>query len=142
MPEQLEVSVDLVDQKVQFVGALRSNPAITVDYRPPIGDGLGYMPLELLLMSLAACSGATVASLLRRMNKDVIGLKVNAMGVRREQHPTSFQEIILEFVLDSKDAGILDIEKAIKLSDETFCPVWAMLKNSVEIRAKYSLNPS
>ena len=139
MAEQLEVSVALVDQKVQFVGALRSNPAITVDYHPPLGDGQGYMPLELLLMSLAACSGATVASLLRRMNKDVTGLKVNAMGLRREQHPTSFQEIILEFVLDSKDAGNLDIEKAIKLSDETFCPVWAMLKHSVEINAKYRL---
>lgn len=41
MAEQLDVSVDLVDQKVQFIGALRSNPAITLDYRPPIGEGQG-----------------------------------------------------------------------------------------------------
>ena len=61
MAEQLEVTVNSTNQKVQFTGVARSNPAITMDYTPPLGDGQGYMPLELLLMSLATCSGATVA---------------------------------------------------------------------------------
>jgi hypothetical protein len=32
MAEQLEVSVNLTNQKVQFTGASRSNPSITFDY--------------------------------------------------------------------------------------------------------------
>ena len=139
MTDQLEVSVDLTNEKVQFSGVSRSNPAITIDYIPPLGDGQGYMPLELLLISLASCSGATVASILRKMRKTVSGLKVNAQGVRREQHPTSFQKISLQFIINSGDVGESDLQKAIQLSEESFCPVWAMLKNNVEIVTEYQI---
>ncbi len=133
MAEQLEVTVHLTNQKVQFTGASRSNPAVTFDYDPPLGDGQGYTGLEMLLMSLAACSGTTIVSLLRKMGKSISGFKVNAKGIRRDQHPTSLQKIFLEFVLNSEDTGESDIQKAIQLSEETYCPVWAMLKNNVEI---------
>jgi putative redox protein len=133
MAEQLEVTVHLTNQKVQFTGVSRSNPAVTFDYDPPLGDGQGYTGLEMLLMSLAACSGTTVISLLRNMGKNISGFKVNAKGIRRDQHPTSLQKIFLEFILNSKDTGETEIRKAIQLSAETYCPVWAMLKNNVEI---------
>jgi len=49
-----EVTVRLTNQKVQFTGVSNANPEqpITFDYKPPIGDGLGYNGLELLLMSI------------------------------------------------------------------------------------------
>ena len=137
--EQLEITVSLTNQKVQFSGVSRSNPAITIDYTPPLGDGQGYMPLELLLISLAACAGATVAALLRRMRKNVAGLQVKAAGLRRDQHPTSFTKIFLEFVLTSSDAEAADLQKAIQLSEEAYCPVWAMLKNNVEVIPEYKI---
>ncbi len=139
MSDQLEVTVQLANQKVQFIGKSGSNPEITIDYIPPLGDGQGYLPLELLLISLAACSGATVVTLLRKMNKNVSGLKVNARGIRRDQHPTSFQKIFLEFILNSKEPEDAAIQKAIQLSEESFCPVWAMLKNNVEIVTEYKM---
>ena len=139
MSESLQASVVLVDHKVQFTGSLRSHPPLTIDYVPPLGDGQGYTPLELLLFSLAACSGATVATLLRRMQKDVSGLEVHVRGVRREQHPTGFAHIDLEFDLKSMNADQETVAKAIRLSEESFCPVWAMLKGSVEITATYTI---
>lgn len=123
MTEHLEIAIDLTNDKVQFSGAVRSNEAITIDYTPPLGDGQGYMPLELMLMSLAACRGATVAALLRRMKKDVSASRVTARGIRRDEHPTCFEKIFLEFVLDSTDAADLDCQKALQLSEETYCPV-------------------
>lgn len=140
MTDQLEVSVTLASEKVQFTGVAQSNPAITIDYVPPLGDGQGYMPLELLLISLAACSGSTVATLLRRVGKSVAGLEVKASGVRRQLHPTSFERILLEFRLTSADATGADLKKAIQISEETVCPVWAMLKNNVEIGWEYRIS--
>jgi putative redox protein len=140
MTNQLAVSATLTNEKVQFTGVAQSNPAITIDYTPPLGDGQGYMPLELLLISLAACSGSTVATLLRRFGKTVAGLEVKALGVRRQDHPTSFERILLEFKLSSPDAADADLQKAIQLSEETVCPVWAMLKNNVEIGWEYSIS--
>jgi len=133
MPEILNATVRLADQKVQFTGTSGSNPAVSIDYTPPLGEGRGYTSLELLLMSLASCSGTSVVTILRKMRKTVSALTVHATGARREEHPTSFKEIRLEFETTSADVEDADMEKAILLSGERFCPVWAMLKNNVEI---------
>jgi len=139
MSEQLEVAVNLTNQKVQFTGISRSNPPITFDYDSPLGDGRGYTGLEMLLMSLAACSGTSIVALLRNMKKSISGFKVKGKGIRRAEHPTSFQKIFLEYTLNSKDAEAKDIEKAIQLSEEKYCPVWAMVKNNVEIVTEYQI---
>jgi putative redox protein len=133
MNEPLAMVVKLVNQKVQFSGTTRSLPAVTADYFPPLGDGQWYTGLELLLLSLAACSASVIVPTLRRMKKEVVNFQVNASGIRREQHPTSFSKIVLDFVLTSPDAAAADLQKAIKLAEETSCPVWAMLKGNVEI---------
>ncbi len=137
--EELKAAVKLINKKLQFSGTAGSNPPVTIDYTPPLGDGQGYTSLELLLISLASCCGSTVASLLRRMKKDVAGLSIEASGVRREQHPTSFERISLEFTFYSRDAAAADVEKAIKMSEEKYCPVWAMLKNNVEIATRFKI---
>jgi putative redox protein len=139
MAEQLEAAVELINNKVKFKGTAKSNDPVFIDYNQPVGDGEGYTSLELLLLSLASCSATSVVTLLRKMKKNISGLKVNANGVRRETHPTAFEKISLEFIVECGDTAVEDIQKAIKLSEETFCPVWAMLKNNVEINAKYRI---
>lgn len=133
MANQLEVNVKLTNEKVQFIGNSRSNLAVTCDYFPPIGDGEGYTGLELLLLSLAACSSSTIVMLLRKIRKTVTGFAVHATGIRQEQPPTAFEKILLEFTLHSPDARETDMEKALELAEKTVCPVWAMLKNNVEV---------
>lgn len=139
MAGQLEVTVNSTNQKLGYTGALRSLPPIAIDYIPPFGDGQGYLPLEMLLMSLASCSGGTIGLLLRKMGKTVSGITVNAKGTRRDRHPTSFQKIFLEFTVNSGDAKDADIQKAIRLAEESVCPVWAMVKGNAEIVAEYKI---
>jgi len=127
------MTIELVNEKLRFSGSTRGLPPVSADYFPPLGDGQGYTGLELLLLSLTVCSATSVVSLLRRMKKTVAGFRVNASGVRRTQHPTSFERIDIEFVLTSPDAAAPDLENAVRLSEESFCPVWAMLKGNVEI---------
>lgn len=142
MSEQLTVTASLMNDKVKFRGTSRSNPEIILDYTPPIGDGEGYTSLELVLISLASCSGTAIALLLRKMRKDVSGLKINVKGSRREEHPTYFEKIHMEFSLVSKDVEEADLEKVIKLSEESICPVWNMIKNNVEISYEYTISRS
>lgn len=135
--EQLDVSVKLTNQKVQFTGVARDNPPVAFDYAPPLGDGQGYTGLEMLLMSLAGCSGTAVAFLLRKMGKHIDGLEVNARGSRRSVHPMSFETIRLEFIVHSADVSDADMARAIGMSEETYCPVWAMVRNNVQIATEY-----
>jgi putative redox protein len=143
MAEQLEeVTVNLTNDKVQFAGISKSNPTrpIAFDYKPPIGDGQGYNGLELLLMSLAGCSGTAIVYLLRKMGKNISGLKVNAKGIRRDQPPIKFEKIFLEFILNSKDTQEADIQKAIQLAEASVCPVWQMVKNNAEVTTEYKIS--
>jgi putative redox protein len=110
-----------------------------MDYFPPLGDGQGYTGLELLLMSLAGCSATSIVYLLRKMEKNVAGFSVRAKGIRREVHPTSFHTIALEFLVTSGDADDASVKRAIHLSEESLCPVWALLKNNVEIKTEYRI---
>ena len=73
------------------------------------------------------------------MNKNIIGLDIIAKGVRKEEQPTGFKTISIILNLKSKDINIHDMDKVIKLSKESFCPVWSMLKGSVEMEVKYIL---
>ena len=139
MAEQLEAVVELLNQKVKFKGIADSKDPIIIDYIPPVGDGEGYTSLELLLLSFSSCSATSVLSLLRKMKKNITGFKVNAKGIRREIHPLSFEKINLEFIINSGDTTETDVNKAIQLSEETYCPVWAMLKNNVEINTAYHI---
>jgi putative redox protein len=122
------------EEKVRFQGRAGNDPQrVTVDYPPPVGDGRGWSGLQLLLLSLAACSGQAVAVLLQRMHQAPARLEVLARGERREEHPTVLTSIELEFVAAGVAADSL--AKAVQMSEEKFCPVWAMLKSGTPIRA-------
>jgi putative redox protein len=133
--EPLTASATLLNERLLFSGTAADFPEITLDYVPPLGDGTGYMPLQLLLISLAACSASSVLTLLRRMGRTISACTVNATGVRRQEHPTGFSAIALSFNIESPDLPDEDFAKAVRLSADTYCPVWAMLKGNVEISA-------
>ncbi|MCZ7556895.1 MAG: OsmC family protein [Bacteroidia bacterium] len=131
----LTASVQLLNEKLRFSGSADNFPDILLDYIPPLGEGSGYMPMQLLLISLSACSASSILTLLRRMGKTITACSVDAEGIRREEHPTAFRSISLTFRIESPDLQVQEFTKAVQLSADTYCPVWAMLKGNVEITA-------
>lgn len=133
MTNELQVTVDLINNKVQFTGKARTNPPIQCDYFPPIGDAVGYTGLELLLMSLSVCSSTAVVHLLRKAGKEVTEFQVKAKGIRNEELPMAFHTIFLDFQLTSPNTDDETFKRIIKFTETSSCPVWAMLRNNVEI---------
>jgi putative redox protein len=84
-----ELSVHAVHQGGMRVLAGTSSHKVLMDYPLQAGEtGKGLTPLQMLLASLAACAANSVALLLKRMNQPVVGLEVDAHGLRRQEHPT------------------------------------------------------
>ncbi len=137
--KELNTSIILINEKLNFTGIVEKNSPVSIDYTPPLGDNLGYTSLELLLLSLSSCVGSSMLTFLRKMKKTITGLEIHAKGIRKEDHPTGFKTIILEINLKSTDTMADDMEKVIKLSEETYCPVWSMLKGNVEVVTKYNI---
>ena len=138
-----EVHTDVVFKAgMKFDGISgRAGKSVDIDFAPTGEDVDGFLPLELLLASLAACSGQVVVGLLKRMGQEVKDLIVHARATKREIHPTVLTSIELEFEFRGGEVDVLSLEKAIALSEERFCPVWAMLKPVVPIKATHRITP-
>ena len=145
MPDKSkEVFTDLklVSDRLNFMGYTDYDQPISVDYIPPLGDNKGYTSLELFLLSLSSCLGTSVLTLLRRMKKTVTSFEVKTVGYRREEHPTGFRNIRINIYLKSPDVSADEIDKAVKLSEDTYCPVWSMIKGNTEVEVVYEIeNP-
>lgn len=138
MKEIITANVEWTD-KLHFWGKGDYGQPVAVDYSPPLGDGQGYGGLDLLLMGLVACSAQTAMSLFIKMKQDVTKFTVSGTGKRTTEHPTVFTEIKVDFVIEGKGLSAELIEKAILLSEEKYCPVWAMLKPSTKISYTVSI---
>jgi putative redox protein len=118
----------------------RAGTAVTLDFaREEEGTIDGYMPMELLLTSLAGCSGQVTVGLLKRMGQEVQDLTIHARGTKKEIHPAVFTAIELEFEFRGGKLEAASVEKALALSEDRYCPVWAMLKTAAPIKATYRL---
>jgi putative redox protein len=129
---ELNISVGDLKGKMQLTGRGHTGHEVAIDYTPPLGDDKGFTSLELLLVSLASCSGHTIKFLLDKMGKSVEKLDVKVIGKRRmDEHPTVVTNAHLKYELKGDGLDLATVEKAIKMAEEKYCPVWAMLRNNV-----------
>jgi putative redox protein len=138
-----EYTVRAVHRGGMRIDGHAAGQSVAMDYPLAAGDQCaGFTPLQLLLVSLAGCSGNSLAVLLRKLKQPVAGIEVEVKAVRREEHPTVFTQISLEFVVRGQGLDEGAVSKALEQSEETVCPVWAMLKGATPIRATYRIEPS
>jgi putative redox protein len=137
MPQEL--SVTAVRDSLMCFHATTGEHVVCLDY--PLGPGptAGPTPLQMLLTSLAVCAGSTLGLLLDRMKQPVGGLRVEAHGKRRDEHPTVITEISLEFVITGADVSTDKVTQALTMAEEQLCPVWAMLKGGTPISTKFRI---
>ena len=100
-----------------------------------------YSPTELLLSSLAGCMAIDVVMILKKMRVDLQGLTVHAEGRRRSQPPRYFEEIILRFRVKG-DVARAKIERAVRLSLDTYCSVFHTLRQDLELRHEVEIEPA
>jgi len=132
MTTELAAHVRLL-KGLRFQGSARSGYTIDLDAPGSVGGGVGMSPMELLLISLASCSAMDVAAILRKKRQLVEGLEVRVHGQRQDEHPTVFTSISLEYIVHGSGVDPQALTRAIELSRERYCPIWAMLEPGVWI---------
>ena len=125
-----------------FVGITESGHWINVDGPPEFGGhSAAVRPKELILISLGACTGSDVISILQKKRVRLAGFEVRLKAKVAEEHPQVYTNIHIEYVFYGEHLSTADLERAIDLSQNKYCPVTAMLRNSVEITNSYSILP-
>ncbi|HMA84043.1 MAG TPA: OsmC family protein [Candidatus Thermoplasmatota archaeon] len=127
-------------QGLSFVGKGESNHWVSIDGPKQFnGSEAGSRPMELLLVSLGSCTASDVASILQKKRVPLDSMDVIVTGERKETHPKVYTKINIEYVFYGKNMETKDLERAIDLSQNKYCPISAMLKESCEITHSYQL---
>ncbi len=137
MADELHVTLRL-SEGMHFIAEHKAGVQVHLD-SPVEGQGVGTSPMALVLMSLAGCSGMDVISIMRKRRQNVQALEVIAHGTRGEEYPKPYTSIQLEYRFTGTAIDSASCQRAIELSRDRYCPVWAMLRPTVAISYTYTI---
>lgn len=125
---------------ITFSAKADSNHWITMDGPENFGGSdAGVRPKELLLLALGGCTGSDVASILKKKKVNLDNFEINITADMAEGHPQVYTKINLEYLFYGKNIQAKDVERAIELSQNTYCSVTAMLQKAVQIEHSYKI---
>lgn len=110
-------------------------------YHLDVPDGAGTptrgpRPKGLLLAALGGCTAIDVVDILGKMRVALDGLEVQVSAEAREEHPRIFTGIHVRYLFRGRDLPMEKLERAVRLSEETYCGVSAMLRPAVPITSE------
>lgn len=136
--ETIEAQVKLIGN-MAFIGtAAKSRCAIVMDAAPEHGGhGAGPQPMEVLLLALAGCTAMDVISILRKKRQDVTDMEAHVRGTRAAEHPRSYEDIEIEFIVRGRNVSEAAVARSIELSHDKYCGVTATL--NAPVRTSYRI---
>ena len=114
----------------QFVVSASSGHAIVVDADRNTNTASG--PMELVLMGLCACTATDVVSILKKKREPLTALEVRAEAEQAPESPRVYTKIRLIYIV-SGEVSRKAVEDTVRLSEEKYCSVAAMLKGTAKI---------
>ncbi|MCJ7577482.1 MAG: OsmC family protein [candidate division Zixibacteria bacterium] len=126
--------------KLAFEAQTESGHRILLDADPEVGgEDKGPRPMELLLVSLAGCTGMDVVSILKKKRVNLEGLAIKIQAERAPQHPKYFTTIDVEYTFRGKEIKEEDVKQAVELSKDKYCSVSAMLQEKATISFRWNI---
>jgi putative redox protein len=119
-----------------FIG---SNPSGGTVQMGKLNEIPGISPMELILVGLAGCTGVDVVDILLKKRQPLQALKVKVRGKKAEDFPKIYTEIEVTYLVWGEGIDPTSVERAIQLSEEKYCSVSAMLRQSAQIRTSYQI---
>lgn len=115
--------------KDRFLGQASSGHALVVDAG---SDKTASSPVELVLIGLCACTASDVVGILRKKREPFTSLEVLATAERAEDFPKVYTNIRLLYRVGG-NVTHKAMEDAVRLSQEKYCSVSAMLEKTAKI---------
>jgi putative redox protein len=98
-----------------------------------------FTPMELFLIALAGCSAMDVQWIMHRQRQKVDKFDITVIGVRHEEDPKYYESIDINYSFIGIGLRKAAVERAIRLSQEKYCSVRAMIKDSVKLNITYAI---
>lgn len=125
--------------KERFVARSPSGHLVPLDSDRASNGAPG--PMELLLVALGTCTATDVVSILAKKRQKLDSLEVEVSGERAEQPPRVWTklEIVYRLRCTLEETAV---QHAIRLSEEKYCSVAAMLSKTAPITYRFEIAAS
>jgi putative redox protein len=121
--------------KMQFTGTGNGGHSVLLD-----GDNkAGNSPMELVLIALCGCTAFDVVSILQKKREPFAAVEVSAQAEKAPDPPRVFTDIKLLYRVVGNVARKA-VEDAVRLSEEKYCSVAAMLNKTARITYEIHLD--
>jgi putative redox protein len=100
----------------------------------------GPSPVQLLVISLAACMSIDVVDILRRGRHPVTALRSTLSGERAAESPRRLLGVSMRFQVQG-DVPHPAVERAIALSRDKYCSVWHSLREDIALTTAFDIVP-
>jgi len=119
--------------ETQFEG--RSSHAVALDG----GSKAGNSPMELVLIALCGCTASDVVTILQKKREPFTAVEVHAQAEKAAEPPRVYTEIKLTYRVAGK-VSRKAVEDAVRLSEDKYCSVAAMLNKTAKITYEVQLD--
>jgi putative redox protein len=125
---------------MHFVGTADTGFNLTLDAAPAVGgQDMGFRPLELMLVSLAGCTGMDVISILKKKRQAVTGFEVRVDAEQAGDHPHVYTDLRVTYIVRGRNLEPAAVARSIELSMTKYCPAIAMLRHTANITPAYEI---
>ena len=102
--------------------------------------GTGPKPIELVAAGLAGCTAFDVITILRqKYHQKVTGYEVRVEADQAERPPQVFTSVRIHHVIKGFEIDSAAIEEAIRLSEDKYCSVGTMVKQTASLHTTYEI---
>jgi putative redox protein len=124
-------------QRRQFVAQSGSGHTLLID---DAAGGTGPKPIELVALGLAGCTAFDVITILRqKYHQKVTGYEVRVEADQAERPPQVFTTVRIHHVVTGFEIDAAAVEQAIRLSEEKYCSVGAMVQKTASFHTTYEI---
>ena len=123
--------------KERFIAQSPSGHMVALDSDRTTNGAPG--PMELLLIALGACTATDMVLILAKKRQKLESLEVEVSGERSEHPPRVWTKLDILYKL----SGVLEetaVRHAVRLSEEKYCSVAAMLGKTAAITSRVEIN--
>jgi putative redox protein len=99
----------------------------------------GMKPSDLLLLSLIGCASYNVVTILEKQRQKLVSLRIFADAEQDDDPPYRFRKIQWRYQFTGNELNEGFVQRAIELSEQTYCAAHATLRDAVEISSIYEI---
>ncbi len=100
------------------------------------GEDSGPGPKRMMLVALSGCTGMDVVLILKKMRVELDKMDIEIQADLTELHPKHYTKMHVVYTFYGKNLPLEKIQKAVKLSEDTYCGVRAVYAKTMEMSSE------